>query len=306
MEIENDRGVSRLVDGAAPEVLSDAYTFTEGPVWLAGDGGEGSLIFSDIPTSTAHRWRPGDPVDAPSPVFRTNTRNGNGMTLDLEGRILCCEQNSRQVVRFSADQPDDVEIVAAEWNGKRLNSPNDIVVHGSGRIYFTDPIYGLGPGGEGKEQPHSGVYRVDPDGSIALVDDRFHQPNGLVFSPDQRQLIISDTQQQVIRRFDVHDDGSITGGAVLVDMRKAGMPGNPDGMTIDADGRLWATGPGGIWVVDASGEVLGVLRMPHQPSNLTFGGDGLSTLFVTAEAGLYAIQTSVAGVTPGPVAVVAQ
>ncbi|HEV2529347.1 MAG TPA: SMP-30/gluconolactonase/LRE family protein [Thermomicrobiales bacterium] len=306
MEIENDRGVSRLLDGASPEVLSDAYTFTEGPVWVAGDGEDGSLIFSDIPTSTAHRWRPGDPVDRPSPVFRTNTRNGNGMTMDAQGRILCCEQNSRQLVRFSLDDPDTIEVIASEWNGKRLNSPNDVVVHESGRIYFTDPIYGLGPGGEGKEQPHSGVYRVDPDGGIALVDDRFHQPNGLVFTPDQRQLIVSDTQQQVVRRFDVHDDGSLTGGAVFVDMRKTGMPGSPDGMTIDTDGRLWATGPGGIWVVEQNGEVLGVLPIPHQPANLTFGGADLRTLFVTAETGIYAIQTSVTGVVPGPAAVAAR
>ena len=299
MEIENDRGVSRLVGGAAPEELSDAYTFTEGPVWVAGDDG-GSLIFSDIPTSAAYRWRPGDPVGTPSPVYRTNTRNGNGMTLDGAGRMLCCEQNSRQLVRFSLEDPEAVEVVAAEWDGKRLNSPNDVVVHASGRIYFTDPVYGLGPGGEGKEQPHSGVYRVDPDGTIVLVDDRFHQPNGLVFSPDQRQLIISDTLQQVIRRFDVHDDGSITGGAVFVDMRKAGLPGNADGMTIDTDGRLWATGPGGIWVVEPDGEILGVLPMPQQPANMTFGGSDLRTLFITAETGLYALQTRVTGVVPGP------
>lgn len=293
VEVENEHGVSDLLDGNPLAQVASGYTFTEGPVWIPA---RSRLIFSDIPTSTAHSWQPGATT---SVIYREQTRGGNGMTLDNHGRVLCCEQTSRRVVRFPADDPTAVEVIAEHDAGSRLNSPNDIVVDSHDRIYFTDPSYGLGPGGEGKEQLHNGVYRIDPDGSIVLIDDRFQQPNGLVFSPDERFLYIGDTQQQVIRRFDVHGDGSITGGSVFCDMRKSGHRGGPDGMTIDTDGRLWATGPGGIWVVDAVGTTLGLILVPEQPSNITFGGDDFSTLFVTAETSIFQIGTRVRGAVPG-------
>ena len=294
MEIENEHGLADLLAGEALSPVSGGYTFTEGPVWVADAH---CLLFSDIPTSVAHRWDPGANGGA-STVYRQHTGSGNGMTLDHVGRVICCEQNSRRVVRFPFDDPTSVEVIAAEYDGSRLNSPNDVVVDSAGRVYFTDPIYGLGPGGEGKEQPHNGVYRVDPDGAIVLIDDRFQQPNGLVFSPDERFLYIGDSQELVIRRFALQDDGSITGGTVFSDMRKSGRSGYPDGMTIDTDGRLWATGPGGIWVIDADGTILGQMPMAEQPANVTFGGEDFSVLFITAETSLYQVQTRVRGVVP--------
>jgi len=293
VDVENEQGVSDLLEGAAVTQVASGYTFTEGPVWIPAHGW---LIFSDIPTSTAYSWQPGA---AASVIYREQARGGNGMTLDNHGQVICCEQTSRRVVRFPVDEPTAVEIIAEDDAGSRLNSPNDVVVDSHDRIFFTDPSYGLGPGGEGKEQLHNGVYRIDPDGAIVLIDDRFQQPNGLVFSPDERFLYIGDTQQQVIRRFAVQDDGSITGGSIFCDMRKSGHRGGPDGMTIDTDGRLWATGPGGIWVVDVDGTSLGLILMPEQPSNITFGGDDFSTLFVTAETSIYRIETRVRGAVPG-------
>lgn len=293
VEVENEHGVSNLLDGTPLMQVSSGYTFTEGPVWIPAHRW---LIFSDIPTSTAHSWQPGA---ATSVNYRERARGGNGMTLDNHGRVICCEQTGRRVVRFPVDEPTSLEVIAEHDAGSRLNSPNDVIVDSRDRIYFTDPSYGLGPGGEGKEQLHNGVYRIDLDGTIVLIDDRFQQPNGLVFSPDEQYLYIGDTLQQVIRRFDVHDDGSITGGSVFCDMRTSGHRGGPDGMTIDTDGRLWATGPGGIWVIDADGTNLGLILMPEQPSNITFGGDDFSTLFVTAETSVYQIDTRVRGAVPG-------
>lgn len=301
MDIENDLGLSALLPSDGPAVVSGGYTFTEGPVWLAT---EGALIFSDIPTGTARRFQPGDPASTLAPVWRTQTRGGNGMTLDNDGNIVCCEQSSRRVVRFPVADPEAIEVIAEDYRGARLNSPNDVVVDSHGRVYFTDPSYGLGPGGEGRELPHNGVYRIDTDGAIHLIDDRFQQPNGLVFSPDERYLYIGDTQQLVIRRFEVQPDGTIIGGAVFADMRKATQKGGPDGMTIDADGRLWATGPGGIWLIDADGTPLGQLLMPEQPSNVTFGGPDGTTLYITAETSLYQLDTTVTGVIPAGVTAV--
>ena len=296
MEIENEHGLSELLGGATVTQASGGYTFTEGPVWVAAAG---CLVFSDIPTSIAHRWQPGDATGGLAPVYRQPTGSGNGMVLDDRGRLICCEQGSRRVVRFPFDDPTDVEVIADRYDGSRLNSPNDVVIDAAGRIFFTDPTYGLGPGGEGKELPHNGVYRIDPDGAIDLIDDRFLQPNGLVLSPDERFLYIGDSQQMVIRRFTLLADGSLIGGAVFADMRKATRSGYPDGMTIDTDGRLWATGPGGIWVIDADGTPLGQIPMPAQPANLTFGGEDFSTLFITAETGLYQLPTRVQGAVAG-------
>jgi sugar lactone lactonase YvrE len=296
VEIENEHGLSELLDGPALVQASSGYTFTEGPVWVPDAD---CLIFSDIPTSVAYRWRAGALATGPAPVFRQQTGSGNGMTLDQEGRVICCEQSSRRVVRFPFDDPSAIEVIAERYGGSRLNSPNDVVVDAAGRVYFTDPIYGLGPGGEGKEQSHNGVYRIDPDGEIVLIDDRFQQPNGLVFSPDERFLYIGDSQQLVIRRFALQPDGSLTGGGIVSDMRKSSHSGGPDGMTMDTDGRLWTTGPGGIWVVDVDGTNLGQIPMTEQPSNVTFGGHDFSTLFITAETSLYRIPTRVRGAVPG-------
>ena len=302
MEIENDHGLSGLL--AEPELrrVGSGYTFLEGPVWIHE---EHCLIFSDIPTSTAHRFVPGADGAASSTIYRERTGGGNGMTRDTEGNILCCEQTARRLVRFPYDNPSRVEVIAESWNGKRLNSPNDVVVHSSGTIYFTDPTYGLGPGGEGKEQPDNGVYRVTTDGMIDLIDDRFQQPNGLVFTPDESAISIGDSQQQVVRRFAVAADGSLNGGQIFVDMRRSGHTGNPDGMTVDTDGRLWSTGPGGVWAIAPDGTQLGRMMMPEQPANITFGGDDLSTLYITAETGLYTVRTTVRGAAPGGRAVAA-
>lgn len=294
MRIENDCGLSALLASDEETLVSTGYTFTEGPVWVYFDN---CLLFSDIPGNRIHRWRPGDDPTVPAEVYRSPSRNSNGLTLDREGRLLACEHSGRQVTIAVYNEPETV--LVDSYRGKRLNSPNDIVVHSSGAVYFTDPTYGLGPGGEGKELPHQGVYRVSPEREIQLLDDRFHQPNGLAFSPDESVLYIGDSYEKVIRRFRVEPDGTIVGGQVFVDMREDPQLGAPDGMRVDTEGRLWTTGTGGVWVVEPDGTVLGKMILPENPANLTFGGPDFSTLYLTAHTSVYSVETKVRGVVPG-------
>lgn len=294
MQIENDNGLLALLASEVETRISTGYTFTEGPVWVPSDN---CLLFSDIPGNRIHRWRPGDDADKPAETYREPSRNSNGLTLDHEGRLLACEHSGRQVTRAIYGEPE--EPIVTHVNGKRLNSPNDIVVHSSGAIYFTDPTYGLGPGGEGKELPHNGVYRITTDGQLDLLDDRFQQPNGLAFSPDESVLYVGDSLQRVIRSFRVEPDGTILGGKVFVDMRDSPLSGLPDGMKVDTEGRLWTTGAGGPWVIEPDGTLLGTILLPENPANLTFGGPDFSTLYLTAYTSVYAIETKVRGVVPG-------
>ncbi len=290
MRIEGNDGLSGLIATEAETHVAGGFTFTEGPVWVAADG---CLLFSDIPGDTIHRWRPGT---AGTEVYRHPSRNSNGLTLDHAGNLLACEHSGRRVSRAPYGGPE--ETLVDRFEGKRLNSPNDIIVHSSGALYFTDPTYGL-KGGSGKELGHQGVYRLAPDGTLTLLDDTFTQPNGLAFSPDESLLYVGDSKELIVRRFGVESDGAIDGGEVFVDMRGDGRDGLPDGMKVDEDGRLWTTGAGGVWVVEPDGRLLGVLALPRYPANLAFGGPSFSTLYLTCHADVYAVETAVRGIGPG-------
>jgi sugar lactone lactonase YvrE len=290
MQIDNDRGVSALLKSPDAARICSGLGFTEGPIWIFEDA---CLLFTDIPANRIHRWRPGV---ANAEIYREPTGNANGLTLDCHGNVLACEHSGRQV--SSGAYGSLATTVVDRFEGKRFNSPNDIVVHSGGAIYFTDPPYGLGPD-DVKELDFQGIYRLDPSGTITCLTNEFTGPNGLVFSPDESLLYVGDSEDDIINRFRVEPDGSLTGGELFLDQRGDQRPGTPDGMKVDVEGRLWTTGAGGISVVEPDGSVLGQIELPEVPSNLAFGGADFSTLFVTAHTSVYQIETTVRGIAPG-------
>ena len=236
MRLENDDGLSELLASGEETRLCTGFEFTEGPIWVAADE---ALLFSDIPGNRIHRWRPGS--DA-AEVYREPSGHSNGLTLDADGQLLACEHSGRRVSRatYVARGGDGAgtDVVAA-FEGKRFNSPNDLVMHSSGRLYFTDPTYGLprpvarrvmGDPDARKELDFQGVYLFDADGTLTLLVDEFTQPNGLAFSPDEEVLYVGDSQDRIIRRYEVANDGSLSGGELFADMRGDDRPGAPDGM----------------------------------------------------------------------------
>jgi gluconolactonase len=287
-----------LVAPDAPiERVAGGLGFTEGPVWRGN-----ALLFSDIPNNRIVRWRrlPEGPE-----LTTYATGRSNGLTLDRQGRLLAAAHGGRCVARVADDGTRTV--LVEQFQGKRLNSPNDIVVKSDGSIYFTDPPYAVQigtpgmarPAGwwtapiPGKEQPCNGVYRLTPDGALQLLVDDCALPNGLAFSPDESVLYVDDSAYKHIRAFDLRPDGSLTNSRILLDMA-SNDPGVPDGLKVDLKGNVFCTGPGGVWVCRADGTLLGRVILPELPANLAWGGDG-SVLFVTARTSVYRIQTRTRG-----------
>ena len=297
-----DRGLHDLVADNAPlERVAGGFAFTEGPVWRAN-----YLLFSDIPNKRIARWR----RLAEGPELTTYaTGMSNGLTLDRRGQVLAAEHDGRRVTRVADDGTRTV--LAERFEGKRLNSPNDIVVRSDGSIYFTDPPYGVEPGVRGgsrpagwwtkpipgKEQSSNGVYRLASDGTLHLVADDFTLPNGLAFSPDESLLYIDDSAQKHIRAFNVRPDGALADSRILLDMASED-PGVPDGLKVDLAGNVFCTGPGGVWVCRADGALLGRIVLPELPANLAWGEDG-SVLFITARTSIYRLETRTRGALPG-------
>ena len=274
---------------AVIEHLATGFRFTEGPVWVKG---EGCLLFSDIPNSRIIRYQ----MQEEGPSVTTHRRpsgNGNGNTRDRQGRLITCEHSGRRVSRGEAD--GSVSPVAAQFEGKRLNSPNDVVVRSDGAIYFTDPPYGLKNYTEGKELAVNGVYRVALDGGMTLLADDFDRPNGLAFSPDESVLYIDDSARRHIRAFDVRADGTLANGRVFLDMAHEDT-GSPDGMKVDVAGNVWCTGPGAVWLITPEGKTLGRIVCPEQPANLAWGDDDWRSLYITARTSLYRLRTEIQGI----------
>jgi gluconolactonase len=272
-----------LIESGDPEQVATGFQFTEGPVWLP----DGSLLFSDIPASRIYRWTP----ETGAQVWREPTGNANGLTLDRQGRLIACEHSGRRVSRTEDD--GTVAAVAERYGGKRLNSPNDVVVKSDGTIYFTDPPYGIKP--EEREQPCNGVYRILPDGTLELLVDDFDRPNGLAFSPDESILYIDDSPRRHVRAFDVRPDGTLANSRILADMDHP-QPGSPDGMKLDEAGHLYVTGATGVWVFEPDGTCLGVIVTPERPANCAWGDADRKSLYITARTSLYRIRVKVAGV----------
>ena len=266
------------------EELGRGYQLAEGPVWYREGG---YLLFSDIRNNRRMRWAPNEGIS----VVLEPSNHSNGLTRDPSGRLIFCEQGLRRVSRLEAD--GSITVVADGYQGKRFNRPNDVVVRSDGSIYFTDPI----TGGIEPELDFLGVYRVSPDlSSLTLLVDDITFPNGLAFSPDESILYVNNSRQSFIKAFDVNADGTLASGRVLCEL-KGELEGNPDGMKVDVEGNLYCTGPGGLWIMDPSGEHLGTILVPEtHATNCAWGGDDWKTLFITTFVALLRIPMKVAGV----------
>jgi gluconolactonase len=271
-----------LFEAGDPEQVATKFEFLEGPIWHP----DGFLFFSDIPASRIYKWTP----DGGAGVWREPSGNSNGLTLDLTGRLVACEHGNRRVSRTERD--GTVVSLADHYEGKRLNSPNDVVVASDGTIYFTDPPYGIEP--EQQEQPCNGVYRIRPGGALERVFDDFDRPNGLAFAPGERILYIGDSRRRHVRAFDHAPDGALTNSRVVCDMDHP-QPGSPDGMKLDMEGRLYVAGATGVWVFEPDGTHLGVIVTPERPANLAWGDDDRRTLYITARTSLYRIRATTPG-----------
>jgi gluconolactonase len=289
----NAAALEELVDpNAEVEQVATGFTFTEGPIWNAR---EQALYFSDMPGDVRRRWSEADGVRE---VMRPSNKC-NGLTYDAEGNLLVCEHTTSLLVR---ERPDGArETVASHFQGKELNSPNDVVVRSDGSIYFSDPWFGRMPvfGLEReRELGFQGVYRVPPGGGdpeLVVGRDEYEQPNGLCFSPDESLLYVNDTPKAYIKVYDVNPDGSLANGRMFFEGIGSGIieEGIPDGMKCDERGNVWVTGPGGIWVISSEGERLGLIEVPENTGNLTWGSDDWHTLFIPSSISLYRIRTKV-------------
>ena len=289
LDVRDERLLGLIDSDAGIEQLATGCQFTEGPLWHAA---ERFLLFSDIPANKMRRWDENSGMT----VFRDPSGKSNGLTYDKGGHLIACEHANRRVSRTTAD--GEIITIASHYEGKRLNSPNDVVVKSDGSIYFTDPPYGLSAsyGVESeKELDFQGVYRLSPNGdTLTLLVDDFDRPNGLCFSPDESILYINDTERMHVRAFDVQPDGTIANDRVFGE--EEGDTGKPDGMKADVQGNVYLTGPDGIWVFAPDGTHLGIILVPERSANLAWGGDDWSSLFITASTSLYRVECKVAGV----------
>ena len=290
----NDPVFNGYVLGNAPlKQLATGFDWVEGPVWF---GDAGCLLFSDIPNNRILRWTPGSGIT----TYRQPSNYSNGHTRDREGRLVSCEHGTRRVTRTEHD--GQISVIADSFDGKRLNSPNDVVVKSDGTIWFTDPHYGIMTNYEGyaaEQELPCNLYRVDPvTGHMdAMVTDA-NCPNGLAFSPDESRLYVADTGRmfsddpQHIRAFNVGSDGSLAGGDVfhVVD------PGCADGLRVDSDGNLWSSAADGVHCISPNGDLLGKILVPELVSNVCFGGRAKHELYVTAATSIYRVTLNRQGV----------
>ncbi len=286
-----------FVGHARVERLWTGARWSEGPVWNAAGR---YLLWSDIPNNRIMRF---DDTDSSVSVFRQPSNNSNGQTVDRDGRLITCEHLARRVTRTEHD--GSITVIADSFEGKRLNSPNDVVVKSDGSIWFTDPSYGILMDYEGQRAESEigacHVYRVDPDGSIRIVANDYVKPNGLAFSPDESHLFIADTGithdadgPKHIRKHKVNDDGTLSGGDVFATCSE----GLFDGFRFDREGRIWSSAADGVHCLDASGQLIGKVHIPELVGNVCFGGQKLNRLFICGTTSLYSVFLNVNGVSP--------
>jgi gluconolactonase len=266
------------------EVVAEGFKFTEGPLWLS----EGRLIFSDIPADTIYALEKKEEGLQQS-VYRQPSGESNGLAVDAKGRLIACEHKNRRVTLTESD--GTVKVLADKYEGKRLNSPNDVVVRADGTVFFTDPPYGLAE--RKPDLDFSGVFAIRPDGSLKLLANDFDRPNGLAFSPDQKTLYVADTTKSRVRAFDVVADGTLSNDRVFCE-----LPG-PDGMKVDVDGNLWCTARDGVRVLDSKGKLVQTIEFPQVPANCGFGDEDLRSLYVTARTAVYKIRCTAKGIAGG-------
>ena len=285
---------SFVMDNAPLKQLATGFDWVEGPVWF---GDAGCLLFSDIPSNRIMRWTPEQGVS----VYRFPSNYANGHTRDREGRLISCEHGARRVTRTELD--GSITVIADSFEGKRLNSPNDVVVKSDGSIWFTDPHYGIMTNYEGfksEQELPCQVYRVDPEfGTIAAVATDFDCPNGLAFSPNESLLYLAESgamfdpqANKHMRVFDVSEEGTLTGGAAFHTV----SPGHSDGFRCDSDGNIWTSAGDGVHCLNPAGVLLGKILVPERVSNVCFGGRAKHQLFITATTTVYSVILNREGV----------
>src|SRR5688572_6493488 len=287
------------------ERVAGGFEFTEGPVWSP----DGALLFSSPNTNSIYRL---DPELGRVTLFRPKSGytgvdigryhqpGSNGLAFDPVGRLVICQHGNRRLIRVNPH--GDTTVIADSYEGRRLNSPNDLVCRSDGSVWFTDPPFGR-PGmadDPERELDFSGVFRVSPDGTIALIDDSLEGPNGIAFSPDERTLYVGnwDPDSKVVVRYELSADGDVLDRSILHDMTDAPGEDAIDGIKVDVAGNLYVCGPGGIWVISPEGERLDLIELPEAPHNLAFGGDDARDLYVTALTSVYRLRTDVPGINP--------
>lgn len=293
--IAHSESLNELVDPSAEaEQLASGLGFLEGPVW---DAANRRLLVSDVPGDARYAWSEEGGLEE---VARP-TGKANGMAFDTQGRLYVCHHAWSTVTRIDTDGMETT--IAKEYDGWALNSPNDVVVRSDGLVFFTDPHYGRVHPEHGVPRPleldHRGVYALRPETrDVRLVAEDFEAPNGLCFTADEKTLFVNDSELRDIRRFSVAEDGSLSGGDVLINVPEDENlgPGNPDGMKIDEHGNIWVSGPGGIWVVGQDGTHLGVIQIPENTANFAWGES--TELYVCATSSLFRLQTKVRGCRP--------
>jgi len=309
--IRKDAALDDIIPpGATIEKLAGGFLFTEGPVWVPRtDETEGYLLFSDPNNNVIYRWT----QDGQLSIFMTKSGyrgfdigeygqpGSNGLTLDRQGRLTINQHGNRRVVRM--EQNGQLTVLADSYEGKRLNSPNDLVYKSDGALYFTDPPFGLPKFFDDprKELPYSGVFRVSADGTqVRLLTTDLKGPNGLAFSPDEKYFYLAnwDAERKIIMRYEVLSDGGLANGTVFFDMTSAEGEDALDGMKIDQKGNLYVSGPGGLWIISPEGKHLGTIVGPEHPHNFAWGDDDGKTLYMCAKTGLYRIRLNVPGIRP--------
>lgn len=300
-----DPAFGKLVpEGAKIEVLAEGFAWSEGVCWVKEGG---YLVVSDIPPNKVMKWDPKSGLTlfrekvgyTGKEPFTGEEPGTNGWVLDPQGRLVCCCHGDRSIKRIEKD--GQLTVLVDKYEGKRLNSPNDLVYKSNGDLYFTDPPYGL-PKRENdpaRELDWFGVYRLGKDGKLTLLTKEFTRPNGLGFSPDEKTLYVaqSDPAAAIVKAISVKADGTLGESKLLHDMTKAvvaGEPGLPDGMAIDKLGHIWTTGPGGVYCLTPEGKLLGRLKTGERTANCKFGDDG-KTLFICADSYLCRVKTNVTG-----------
>ncbi len=269
-------------EDAEPEVISEGHEFTEGPYWHP----EGFLIFSDIPADRVYRWHLEDGTD----VYIEPSMNSNGIQADVDGNIIMA-QHAGTVSRVQDDL--EPEVFIDNYEGNRLNSPNDVAVHSNNAIFFTDPPFGVED--ENRELDFSGVYRYSPDGELSVIYDEFNYPNGIVFSPDESRLYVNDSETGDIIVFDVDEAANVSNPREFASVEPMGDGGAADGMVTDTNGRLYTTGPAGLTVFEESGEHLRDIGFDQQITNLEWRLDDPSQLFITSLDLVYRLEFNVTG-----------
>ena len=309
-------GIDAIVPADATiEQVATGFTWVEGPIWIPA----GYLMFADIPSNSIRKLTPDGVVSIfmqPSGYKGTSPYGGkepgsNGMTLDQTGRLTVAGHAQRDVWRLESLQTGAQTILADSYQGKALNSPNDLVYKSDGSLYFTDPPYGLPTQGDGdsiKQLQVNGVYRV-PDAfdqkagaspardQLQLLVKDLPRPNGLAFSPDEKYLYVDNSEPKKLwMRYRVKDDGTLTDAKVFYDATSDARPGAPDGMKVDQTGNVYSTGPGGVWIFSSVGKPLGVILTPERASNVAWGGVGRKTLYITASSSIYRVKLKVPGI----------